>query len=107
MSYADGSQIRVFFKIKGTGDIRLGQMILSGQVSNSSDITSMPLLSANFRQIRSKLKVMLMIKSNRGFYQQSVGVTLRLMIGSGQILNHPSFHPCPPYLPVSGGSSQT
>ena len=54
MSYADAKVNLGFFN--NQGDISLKQMILSGKVSNASEILFMSTLSANFRQIRSKLK---------------------------------------------------
>ena len=46
--------------------------------------------------------VMMMTKSNRGFFSNQGDVTLKLMIQPGQFSNTLRFHPCSPYLQVSG-----
>ena len=100
MSYANNKVKYSFFN--NQGDISIRQMIRFGQVSNSSKIPSLSILSANFRKIQSKLKELCWWESNRGFFSNQGDVTLRLM----RFLTHLRFQPCPAYLQISGKSYQ-
>ena len=51
-------------------------------------------------------QVMLMTESNRDFFSNQGELILRLMIRFGQFWAHPRFHPCSPYLQVSGRSNK-
>ena len=84
------------------GDVTERQMIWSGQVSNSSKISSLYTLSASLRKIQSKLNVMLMTVKQRPF-QQSKGRNSKI---NDLIWPVSRLHPCPLYLQVPGRFDQ-
>ena len=85
------------------GNVTLKLIIKSGQILNLSEIFISDHLICKFPEDLIKTeRVMLIKKSNRGFFRNQGEVTLRL-IRSGQLSND---HPCPPYLLVSGRSDQ-
>ena len=72
-------------------------MIRSGQVLNSSGISSMSPVSASFRKRIKTEWVMLTTMSNRDFFSNQEDVDLNYSIWPTRL----RFYPCPPYLQVS------
>ena len=67
------------FFFNNQGHVTLRFMIRSGKFSNSSEILSLSSLPAGFKKIELKLsKVMLMTKSNRGYFQQTRGCNSKI-----------------------------
>ena len=67
-------------------------------------------IAAQFQEDMIKTEwVMLMTLSNKGFFSNEGEVTLRLMFLQSHLASFQTclrFHPCPPYLQVSGTSDQ-
>ena len=77
---------RVFFSYQRGATLRL--MVGSGMFSNLSEILSVYLI-CKFQADPIKIKVTLMIKSNRGVFSNQEDATQRFMIQSGQFSNLP------------------